>query len=81
MVPISDFLAEGALTVAAENGRAVSSQIEHWAWIGKAVESHVSATTVSALIRCDGNLALLEDSAERERIEAELEQVRLLFNA
>ena len=80
-VMVSDFLAEGAQTATEDKLRSLSSQIEQWAWIGKAAESLLSLTTVVALIRSDGNLVALPDREEREQVERELAKLRLVLSS
>lgn len=80
-IMLSDFLTRNAQTAAEDTGLSLSAQIEHWAWIGKAVESFLSPGTVAALIRCDGNLDMLADGGEREQIELELAKMRMVLAA
>jgi hypothetical protein len=78
-VMLSDSLAEDGQTAAEDNRRSLSSQIEHWAWFGKAAESLLSLTTVATLKRCNGNLDALPDHGEREQVERELAKLRLVL--
>lgn len=76
-VKLSDTLAEEARTASAGADRSLTGQIEHWARLGKAVEPLFNAPTIAALKKSGGDIASLENPAERQLVIDALAQLRI----
>jgi hypothetical protein len=72
-VKLSDELVESAREEAANTDRSITGQIEHWAKIGRSVETMLRHTDVRALKRSPLNATLTSDA--RRTIQAALEKV------
>jgi hypothetical protein len=74
-IKISKNLAEAARSAAEWSDRSITGQIEHWASLGKAVESQISVAAAMELKKCGGNLNALESSEQRVSLESVLQQL------
>lgn len=69
-VKLSGELVEGARTSAKRFHRSLTSQIEHWATIGRAVESQLSGEAVERLlVKLDGPMRIHRANESKQRRE------------
>ena len=76
-VKLSNKLAEEARSAAGDADRSLTGQIEHWARIGKSMESRFTAAQISFIKKHNGDLSQIEDEQERARILEVLEKIVL----
>lgn len=69
-IKVSADLAEAARSEAALTDRSLTGQIEHWAKLGRALESGLAVPAVNALKSCGGNPERIEDPGLRGHVEA-----------
>jgi hypothetical protein len=75
-VKLSDDLVQSARLEAAATDRSITAQIEHWAKLGRAVETALRHADVLALKRSNGDLLKsFSDPSERETVHALLERI------
>jgi len=75
-VKLSDDLVQSARLEAAATDRSITAQIEHWAKLGRAVESALQHADVLALKRNNGDLIKsFPEPSEREAMHTLLEQI------
>lgn len=75
-VKLSDDLVQSARLEAAATDRSITAQIEHWAKLGRAVETALQHADVLALKRNNGDLIKsFPQPSEREAVRALLERI------
>ena len=75
-VKLSDDLVQSARLEAAATDRSITAQIEHWAKLGRAVETALRHADVLALKRKNGDLVKsFPEPAEREAVRILLERI------
>lgn len=75
-IKISADLADTARAAAAAADRSLTGQVEHWAKLGRAIESVLPATAANALKQVGSKLEAIEDPTLRNEVVAALDDFR-----
>ena len=67
-IKVSAEFAASVRTEALAADRSLTGQIEHWAKLGRAIESIMPAPVAAALKRCAGDLDAIEEPALRRKV-------------
>ncbi len=77
-IKVSAELAESARAEALHTDRSLTGQIEHWAKLGRVMETKMTVPVVNALKRTQGNLELIEDPELKQQVMAAFQAFRQL---
>lgn len=77
-IKVSSDLAEAARAEAEHADRSLTGQIEHWAKLGRVLESKIPVPVINALKRSKGDLDQIDDPVLKKQVTAAIEAFQRL---